>query len=217
MFTLAHIAVGLFILWAIWPALQGDNDRYNSIEVEQPSALEKRTVDTQQEAATEPEIKDVVNEEAPIEPTTAPAIEEEVAVVPEPEVEKETPVKPQPTAASKIHIVTTNLLKYKPLVVIIAPGDTVAWENMATHDTKSLVGLIPDAAEMWHSKMGENYQRTFTHEGIYIYKCTPHFGGGMGGVIIVGKPVNLQMIKDAPVKGAAKRLVKKAILAAEAM
>ncbi|MFW5427171.1 MAG: c-type cytochrome [Methylophagaceae bacterium] len=28
MFTLAHIAVGIFVLWAIWPALQGNNDGY---------------------------------------------------------------------------------------------------------------------------------------------------------------------------------------------
>lgn len=65
--------------------------------------------------------------------------------------------------------------------------------------------------------MGENYQRTFTQEGIYIYKCTPHIGAGMGGAIIVGKPVNLEAIKAATVKGAAKRLVKKAIKAVEAI
>ncbi len=28
LFTLAHVAVGIFILWAIWPALQGSNDGY---------------------------------------------------------------------------------------------------------------------------------------------------------------------------------------------
>jgi mono/diheme cytochrome c family protein len=30
MFTLAHIAVGIFVLWAIWPALQGSNDGYTT-------------------------------------------------------------------------------------------------------------------------------------------------------------------------------------------
>jgi pseudoazurin len=222
MFMIAHIVVGLFVLWAIWPALQGDNDRYNSIEemdVEQPAVIEEVVVETPAAPEViEPEVTEEAEVVATIEPeTSAPKVEEKTVVAQtEPEV-KEAAAEPAAATASKMHIVTTNLLKYKPLVVMISPGDTVAWEKMATHDTQSLVGLIPEAAEMWHSAMGENYQRTFTHEGIYIYKCTPHFGGGMGGVIIVGKPVNLQMIKDAPVKGAAKRLVKKAIKAAEAM
>jgi len=88
---------------------------------------------------------------------------------------------------------------------------------MSSHDTQAMEGLVPEGAEMWHSAMGENFQQTFTQEGIYIYKCTPHFGAGMGGVVIVGKPVNLEAIKAATVKGAAKRLVKKAIQAAEAL
>ncbi|HEC73359.1 MAG TPA: copper-binding protein [Methylophaga aminisulfidivorans] len=122
-----------------------------------------------------------------------------------------------PAAAAKTVIVTAEGLKYAPMVVEIQPGDQVAWENMPTHDTQSLEGLIPEGAEAWHSTLGENYERTFTVEGIYIYKCTPHFGSGMGGAIIVGKPTNLDAIKAADVKGAAKRLVKKAIAAAEAM
>lgn len=121
------------------------------------------------------------------------------------------------SAAAKIHIVTAVGLKYEPMVTVINPGDTVAWENMPTHDTQSLEGLIPEGAEAWHSPLGENFQRTFTVEGIYVYKCTPHFGAGMGGTIIVGKPVNLDQIKSVEVKGAAKRLVKKALQTAEAM
>jgi pseudoazurin len=124
---------------------------------------------------------------------------------------------PASTGEAKIHIVTAEGLKYAPLVIEIAVGDTVAWENMSSHDTQSIEGLVPAGAEMWHSGMGENFQRTFTQEGIYIYKCTPHFGAGMGGVIIVGNPVNLDEMQAADVKGAAKRLVKKAIKAAEAM
>ena len=38
-----------------------------------------------------------------------------------------------------------------------------------------------------------------------------------GGAIIVGEPVNLEQIKNAGAKGAAKRLVNKAVQAAEAM
>jgi pseudoazurin len=121
------------------------------------------------------------------------------------------------TVESKNHTVTAQGLIYEPLVVTIAPGDSVSWTNMSTHNTESIEGLIPEGAEMWTSKMSENYSRTFTQEGIYVYKCTPHFGAGMGGAVIVGKPVNLEQIKNSGAKGAAKRLVNKAIQAAEAM
>jgi pseudoazurin len=120
-------------------------------------------------------------------------------------------------ATGKVHIVTAQGLKYSPLVINVAIGDTVSWENMSSHDTQSMEGLIPAGAKAWHSAMGENYQHTFMVEGIYVYKCTPHFGAGMGGAVIVGNPVNLDEIKAIKVKGAAKRLVNKAIKAAEAM
>ncbi|MCL5975669.1 MAG: plastocyanin/azurin family copper-binding protein [Gammaproteobacteria bacterium] len=121
------------------------------------------------------------------------------------------------TVESKNHTVTAQGLIYEPLVVTIAPGDSVSWTNMSTHNTESLEGLIPEGAEMWISAMSENYSRTFTEEGIYIYKCTPHFGAGMGGAIIVGNPVNLDQIKSFDAKGATRRLVNRAIQAAEAM
>jgi len=120
-------------------------------------------------------------------------------------------------AASKNHTVTAQGLIYSPLVVTIAPGDSVSWTNMSTHNTESIEGLIPEGAEMWMSKMSDNYSRTFTVEGIYVYKCTPHFGAGMGGAIIVGNPVNLEELKNFGAKGATRRLVNKAIEAAEAM
>lgn len=122
-----------------------------------------------------------------------------------------------PAAAPKTYTVTAQGLIYNPLVVTIAPGDTVSWTNMSTHNTESIEGLIPEGTEMWMSEMSVNYSRTFTEEGIYVYKCTPHFGAGMGGAIIVGNPVNLEELKNFGAKGATRRLVNKAIEAAEAM
>jgi pseudoazurin len=115
------------------------------------------------------------------------------------------------------HVVTAEGLIFNPLVVKINPGDSVSWNNMSTHNSESIDGLIPEGAEKWNSPMSENYQRTFNQEGIYVYKCTPHIGTGMGGVIIVGEPVNLEQIKNADVTGGAGRLVRKAISEAESM
>ena len=119
--------------------------------------------------------------------------------------------------AAETHFVTAEGLTFNPLVVKINSGDSVSWRNMSTHNSESIDGLIPEGAEKWNSPMSANYKHTFTEEGIYIYKCTPHIGSGMGGVIIVGNPVNLEQIKNADVSGGAGRLVRKAISEAESM
>lgn len=121
------------------------------------------------------------------------------------------------SAEAETHTVNAQGLKFAPLVVTIKPGDSVAWRNMNTHNSESIDGLIPEGAEKWNSPINQSYERTFTVEGIYVYKCTPHFGTGMGGAIIVGDPVNLEEIKNADAPGAAGRLVREAVSEAESM
>ena len=102
----------------------------------------------------------------------------------------------------------------------IETGDLLSVEQMAQFVLDGYLefdGLIPEDAEHWESPINENYDRTFTQDGIYVYKCVPHFGAAMGGVVIVGEPVNLEQIKNADAKGAAGRLVRKAISKAESM
>lgn len=103
------------------------------------------------------------------------------------------------TAAQK-HEVKAAVTQFNPAVIFVNPGDTVIWTNMAGHDTASFDGMIPDGAEAWHSNMGEQFSLTFTQEGAYVYKCTPHASLGMIGAIIVGqeKPANLEKINSHP-------------------
>lgn len=108
------------------------------------------------------------------------------------------------------HEVKAQVTAFKPVVIKVAVGDTVTWSNMNGHLTESVEGMIPEGVEPWISAMGENYTTPpLTVEGVYFYKCTPHWGAGMGGVIIVGEPTNLATIEAAKPKGAAKRLLKK--------
>lgn len=118
---------------------------------------------------------------------------------------------------AETHVVTAEGMQYSPLVVKIAPGDTVRWENMPTHNVETVDGLVPEGVEKINSPMGENYQHTFEEEGIYIYQCTPHIGAGMGGAVIVGEPVNLETIKASDAKGGLGRIVRQTIKEAEAM
>jgi len=218
--VLVHVALIVFVVFAIWPALKsGDTDRYhtktagvivNTPVVEEISEPASAMTETDDASIVEETIVTATEEVA----TTEEVVEE---VVIEEVVAEVAAIETPATGGGQVHIVTAQGLKYSPLVSVIAVGDTVAWENMSSHDTQAIEGLVPEGVEMWHSSMGESFQRTFMQEGIYIYKCTPHWGAAMGGVIIVGNPVNLDAIKSASVKGAAKRLVKKAIKAAEAM
>jgi pseudoazurin len=118
--------------------------------------------------------------------------------------------------SSEEHIVKGVVTEWKPLVTFAQPGDTVKFMNMIGHDTEALEGMIPEGAEGWKSKLGEEgFSITVDKEGAYIYKCNPHISTGMVGTIVVGDvnpPANLEKIEEnlANIK-VAKNMVNRAI------
>jgi pseudoazurin len=96
---------------------------------------------------------------------------------------------------SKTHTVIGQATSFSPNILFINPGDTVQWQNMTIHDSVSMEGLIPEGAEPWVFKLGQNGAVTLTEEGVYIYKCNPHYPLGMVAAIIVGKPVNIEQVQ----------------------
>lgn len=115
-------------------------------------------------------------------------------------------------AQAKTHVVEARPTSFDPEVVFIEPGDTVAWKNMISHNTNSMgdeQGLIPEQAENWVSDLNQNYHRQFSVEGVYIYKCDPHYSLGMVGAIVVGKPHNLEAVVENA-EGMATRAAKAA-------
>lgn len=93
------------------------------------------------------------------------------------------------------HVVKAQVTSFNPVVIKVAVGDTVSWDNMNGHIVETIEGSIPEGGTTFISKMGENYTtEPLTVEGVYFYKCTPHWGAGMGGVIIVGEPTNFEAI-----------------------
>ena len=102
-------------------------------------------------------------------------------------------------AFAEEHIVKGVITQWQPLVTFAQPGDTVKFTGMTGHDTASMEGLLPEGAEPWHSKLGEEgFTITVDKEGAYVYKCTPHITTGMVGVIVVGDgdPANLAEIEE---------------------
>lgn len=75
---------------------------------------------------------------------------------------------------------------FLPLLLVIQPGDTVTFlPTDKGHNSASIKGMIPEAAEPWKSKINKEFSVTFDVPGVYGYKCTPHFALGMVGMIIV--------------------------------
>jgi len=76
---------------------------------------------------------------------------------------------------------------FSPSYLHIEPGDTVTFIPVDKgHNAESILDMIPDAAATWKGKMDEELVVTFDVPGLYGYKCMPHFGMGMVGLIQVG-------------------------------
>ncbi|QBF83277.1 pseudoazurin [Shewanella maritima] len=83
----------------------------------------------------------------------------------------------------------------EPGYLKIAKGDTIKFTPAdPTHNVESMV--IPEGAEAFNGPMGQPFSVTFNNEGVYLYKCTPHFVMGMLGVIQVDNAVNIDDVKQ---------------------
>lgn len=112
-------------------------------------------------------------------------------------------------------------VKFDPAYVYIEAGETVSWANMAGHNVELIQELAPDDAEYFNTTLGEDVNITFDVPGVYLYKCTPHWGARMGGGIVVGSPEDPKAILDGymatvekergnflPAKGLIKKFIK---------
>ncbi len=93
-------------------------------------------------------------------------------------------------------------VKFREMIVYVEPGGTVNWTNMASHNVELIEGMVPEGQEMFQSEIGANISKTFESEGIIVYKCTPHWGNRMGGIIVVGQPENPGETIDAYLQSA---------------
>lgn len=113
------------------------------------------------------------------------------------------------------HSVNAEARVFNPAIIYIAPGDTVKFNNMTSHNAVSYV--VPEGGTVFgeHGKMaGSSMSVTPDKEGVWGYVCEPHVGFGMVGVIVVGDVTAEQ--KDAAkakamaeLEGPFKRLIGK--------
>ena len=89
-----------------------------------------------------------------------------------------------------------GLMVFEPAILSIEQGDTVLFEATdVSHNSASIPGMIPQGAMPWTGAMNQDVKVTFDKEGVYVYQCTPHSMMAMVGVIKVGVPKNLEIIK----------------------
>ena len=96
-------------------------------------------------------------------------------------------------AAAADHVVKmlnkgkAGMMVFEPALVKIAPGDTVTFMPADKgHNAESITGMTPAGAVAFKGKMSQPLKVTFSKPGLYGYKCLPHYGMGMVGVVIVG-------------------------------
>jgi pseudoazurin len=87
---------------------------------------------------------------------------------------------------------------FDPPFLKIQPGDTVKFVAADKgHDAESIPGMLPAGATPFKGKMSQDVSVTFDKPGLYGYRCVPHFGMGMVGLIEVGgSTANLDAAKQ---------------------
>lgn len=76
---------------------------------------------------------------------------------------------------------------FEPAYLQIEPGDTVTFvPTDPSHNAESIKGMLPEGAESWKGAINQEVTVIFDQEGVYGYKCLPHYAMGMVGIVQVG-------------------------------
>jgi pseudoazurin len=115
------------------------------------------------------------------------------------------------TQAGEYEVDTLNksshgIYHFEPQELKIKVGDTVHFvAKDKGHNVESIDGMIPDGASPFKGAMSKDLTVTFTQPGVYGFKCAPHYGMGMVGLIVVGDSLaNLQKAEAVSHPGKAK-------------
>ncbi|WP_147112352.1 pseudoazurin [Tateyamaria sp. syn59] len=99
---------------------------------------------------------------------------------------------------------------FLPRVISVEAGQTVLFKATdRSHNSASIDGMIPEAAEEWDGRINEDIEVIFDVPGIYGYKCTPHAATGMVALVVVegeGKLDNLEAAQSVRQRGRAKKV-----------
>ena len=99
-----------------------------------------------------------------------------------------------------------NKMVFKPAFLKVEPGDTVKFvPTDKGHNAESVPKIWPEGVEQVKGKFGAEVVFKAEKDGLYVFKCLPHYGMGMVALIQVGKPVNLEQVKGFIATGLSKQ------------
>lgn len=113
--------------------------------------------------------------------------------------------------AAEVEVLMLNkgaegVMVFEPALVKVAPGDTVKFvAKDKGHDVQSIDAMTPEGAPKFSGKISQDVSVVFEKPGVYGYKCLPHYGMGMVGLVVVGDPVNADAAKAVTHPGKAKQ------------
>lgn len=92
----------------------------------------------------------------------------------------------------------SGLQVFKPRVVTAKVGDTIKFvPTNPTHQSVSIAGMLPEGVTGWEGKVNQEVSYVVPKEGVYGYKCTPHYAAGMVGLVVVGEGAALANLDAA--------------------
>lgn len=94
-----------------------------------------------------------------------------------------------PAAAREVQVKMLNkgasgAMVFEPAFVALRPADSIRF--VATdkgHNAETIAGMFPAGAAPFKGKINEEIVVRFTRPGLYGYKCLPHTGMGMVGLV----------------------------------
>ena len=104
---------------------------------------------------------------------------------------------------------TGGAMVFEPALIRVAPGDTVTFvPSNPSHNAEIIPGMLPAGATPFRGAMNRPIQVRFDRAGVYGYKCMPHYGMGMVGVVVVGNAgANLAAARQASHPGRARQVM----------
>ena len=101
---------------------------------------------------------------------------------------------------------------FEPSFLKVQVGDKIKFiPKNKGHSVESLKkkGASPDGEKAFKSKTNKEYILNIEKEGLYAFKCRPHYAMGMVGLVQAGKPLNIDQIKKIKLRGKAKKRMTK--------
>ncbi len=103
-------------------------------------------------------------------------------------------------------------MAFEPSFVKVDVGDTVKFvPTDKGHNVESVTEIWPDGAPTIKGAFNAEVVFKAEKEGLYTVKCLPHYSMGMIAVVQVGKPVNLDKVKEFKVPGASQKRLSAAL------